>query len=85
MIAKNYLTTTEVARLLGVSRITVFKKIKAGKIKAMKIGRNFVVNKKDLGGILGGIITEDKKREIERVVKKTVKEYGETLKLLGQE
>ena len=84
-MAKQFLTTAEVAKLLGISRVAVFKKIKADKIKATKIGRNFVVDKKDLGNILGEVLTENKKKEIEGAVKRVVKEYGEALKLLGRE
>lgn len=82
---KKYLTTAELAKLLGISRIAVFKKIKTGKIKAKKIGRNFVIDKKELGGILDESLTERKKNEISETVKKTIEEYGETLKLLGKE
>ncbi len=71
--------------MLGISRVAVFKKIKSGAIEARKIGRNFAVDRKALPEVLGAALREDKKREIERAVKKTVKEYGETLKLLGQE
>jgi len=82
---KKFFTTNEVAFLLGISRQAVFKKIKVGKIKAQKIGRSFLIDKKDLPDILGEVLTEDKKREIEKAVKKTINEYGETLKLLGKE
>lgn len=85
MTTKQFLSTIEVAKLLGISRVAVFKNIKTGKIKAKKIGRNFVIDKKDLPDILDEILTEDKKREIEKAVKKTISEYGETLKLLGKE
>ena len=82
---KEFLSSSEVAKILGISRISVFKKIKSGAIKARKIGRNFAVDKKDLPEVLGAVLREDKKQEIEKAVKKTVKEYGETLKLLGKE
>jgi len=82
---KKYLTTAELAKLLGISRIAVFKKIKAGKIQAKKIGRNFFIDKKELGGILDESLTKRKKNEISASVKKTIEEYGETLKLLGKE
>ena len=85
MIRKQFLSTIEVAKLLGISRVAVFKNIKSGKIKAQKIGRNFMIDKKNLPDVLGEVLTEDKKREIEKAVKKTIKEYGETLKLLGKE
>ena len=82
---KQLLSTIDVARSSGISRIAVFKKIKSGEIKAKKVGRNFVIDKKELPAILGEILSEEKKRIIEKAVKKTVKEYGETLKLLGRE
>ena len=72
-------------RLFICFGFSVFKKIKTGKIKAKKIGRNFVIDKKELGGILDESLTERKKIEISETVKKTIKEYGETLKLLGKE
>lgn len=83
MSNKEFLTTAELAKLLGISRVAVFKKIKKGEIKAEKIGRNFVIRKKDLGIILGSVLSKKDKTEIEKAVKKVVKEYGETLRLLG--
>ena len=79
------LSTSELAKLLGISRIAVFKKIKKGEIKAAKIGRNFVISKNNLPEILGKVLSEEKKQEIDRAVKKTIKEYGETLRMLGKE
>lgn len=49
MEQKDFYTTAELAKLLGISRIAVFNKIKKGDIKAQKIGRNFVIFKKDIG------------------------------------
>lgn len=83
MKQEQFLSTAELAKILGISRIAVFKKIKSGKIKAVKIGRNFVIDKKDLGNILGNELNKNNKEEIEKAVKKTVEEYGETLKMLG--
>ena len=82
---KQQFSTIELARILGISRIAVFKKIKSGEIKAKKICRNFVVNRSDLAEILGDTLSEKKKREIEKSVKRTVQEYGNTLRLLGKE
>ncbi|MBM3257811.1 MAG: helix-turn-helix domain-containing protein [Candidatus Nealsonbacteria bacterium] len=83
MKSKDFISTTELAKMLGISHVAVYKKIKSGKIKAMKIGHNFVIYKKELGEILERGLTKKQKIEIEKAVKKTVKEYGETLKLLG--
>lgn len=82
---KKFFSTSEVAKMLNISRIAVFKKIKSGDIKAMKIGRNFAVARKDLPEVLGAVLRESQRLDIEKAVKKTIKEYGETLKLLGQE
>ena len=82
---KRFLSTAEVALLLGISRQAVFKKIKAGDIKAEKIGRNFVVDKNELAGVLRKVLTDKEKQKIEKAVDKTIRDYGETLKLLGKE
>lgn len=82
---ENYISTTEAAKLLGISRIAVFNKVKSGEIKAAKVGRNYVINKKDLPGFGVGELSDEQKKEIDEAVKRTVKEYGETLRLLGEE
>jgi len=80
---KKFLSTTELAKILGISRIAVYNKIKTGKIKATRVGRNFIIDKKNLGEILGKELSKKEKLEVEKAVKKTVAEYKETLKLLG--
>lgn len=82
---KELITTTELAKILGISRIAVFKRIKKGQIKAIRVGKNFVIPKDSLPEVLGQVLSGKKKREIEAAVKKTVQEYGETLRLLGKE
>lgn len=85
MINKQFLSTAELARLLGVSRVAVFKKIKKGEIKATKVGRAYVIESQDIGRILGTVLTTQEKAGVEEAVNKTVSEYGETLRLLGRE
>lgn len=51
MESKEFYTTKELAELLGISRIAVFNRIKKGDIKAQKMGRNFVIFKKDIGNM----------------------------------
>lgn len=51
MRLKKFYTTTELAKILKISRVAVFNKIKRGEIKAQKIGRNFVIFKEDLDNI----------------------------------
>lgn len=82
---KKFITIPELARVLGLSRIAVFKKVKNGEIKAMKIGRNYAIPIESLNSILGKRLSESEKKEIDSAVKKTVSEYGQTLKLLGKD
>lgn len=82
---KAYFSVIEVAKILGISRIAVFKKIKSGKIKAIKIGRAFAIPKSEFESILGKILTKNQKKDIDEGVKKTIKEYGNVLELLGKE
>lgn len=85
MKKKGFITIPQLARILGLSRIAVYKKVKKGQIKAIRIGRNFAIPKKYMADILGKVLGEEDKKEIDRAVKKTVREYGEVLKLLGRE
>ena len=82
---KEFFTITELARALGISRVAVFKRIKAKQIKAQKIGHRYVIKKADLPMEFGGELTEEKKQMIAKAVRKTVQEYGEALRLLGKE
>ncbi len=82
---REFITTAELAKILGISRVAVFKRIKRGQIKAIRVGRHFVIPKDSLPEILGQVLSKKNKREIETAVKKTVKEYGQTLRLLGNE
>ncbi len=82
---KQFYSTQEVADLLGISRVAVFKKIKSGEIKAEKLGRNYLIKKENLPQILGKELSAKDKELIDQAVAKTVAEYGQTLKLLAQE
>ena len=82
---KDFLSTTEVANALGISRIAVFNKIKKGQLKATKNGRNFLIARKDLPVVLGLVLGEKEKALIYQAVTKAVNQYGETFRLLGQD
>jgi len=81
----DYITIPELAKILGLSRIAIFKRVKKGAIKAVKIGRNYAIPRAYIDSILGKTLGDNDKKEIDTAVKKTVKEYGRTLKLLGKE
>ena len=80
-----YITIPQLAKFLGISRIAVYKKVKKGQIEAVRIGRNYFIPKKYIAALLGKSLTEKDKRRIDAAVIKTVKEYGEVLKMLGRE
>jgi len=42
MEKEKYITTAELAKMLGISRVAVFKKVKSGELKAIYLGRNIV-------------------------------------------
>ena len=85
MTEPKYITIPEMAKLLGISRIAVFKKVKSGKIKAQKIGRNYAIPEAYIQQILGKELSETDKEKIKNAVKRTVREYGDVLKRLGKE
>ena len=82
---KNYYSTSEVARILRISRISIFNRIRKGRIKAERVGRNYIVSKENLIEALGKSVGKEKKAYIEKAVEKAFKEYAQTFKLLGKE
>lgn len=85
MEKKHFFSTAEVAKMLSIDRVTVFRKIKSGEIKAHKVGRNFVIAVGDLPEVLGTVVSKKQGKEINDAVKKAVRQYGETFRLLGRE
>lgn len=89
MNEKEFVSIAELAKIMGLSRIAVYKKVKQGKIKAIRVGRSYAISKdyvtENTADVSGRPLKEVEKSKIDRAVKKTVKEYGEVLKLLGKE
>ncbi len=85
MEKNEFMTIPQLAKILGISRIAVYNKVKTGEIKAIRIGRNYAINVKDIVDIIGQELLKKDKEEIDRAVTKTVAEYGEFLKLLDRE
>lgn len=77
----DFLTTSEAAKLLGLSRIAVFKRIKAGTLPAKKIGRNYLIKCEDLQ-VPSSPLSEERKEAINVSIDKVIEDYGETLRLL---
>jgi excisionase family DNA binding protein len=78
-----YLTIPQLAKMLGISRIAVYRKVKKGQIKAQKIGRSYAIPQ---GAIIRVIPLSTREiRRLDAAIRKAFKEYGETFRLLGQE
>lgn len=82
---KNHYSAPEIAKLLGVSRVAIFKKIRNGQIHAEKIGRNYIIPREEYEAILGLFVPERRKRDIENTVDRVIKKYGSALRKLGEE
>jgi excisionase family DNA binding protein len=85
MATENYITIPELAKLLGLSRIAVYKRVKKGLIPARRIGRDYVITDQTVSDILGRKVSDQGKKQINDAVHRTVREYGEVLKLLAKE
>lgn len=79
---KDFISTTEAADMLKVSRVTLFNKIKSGEIKATKVGRNYIIQKEEILNLVDNGLSKSKRDKIEHGVDRVIEEYGETLKLL---
>jgi len=82
---KQFTTVAELGKILGISRIAVFKRIKKGQIKAMKIGRSYAIPKNSISDILGKTLSEEQKSRIDQAVAKFIRDYTQTLRLLGRD
>ena len=84
-MTKEYYSTIEVANILRVSRKTVFQWAKNGKIKATKVGKNYIIPHSVILEKLGKDIGVEKKAAIEEAIDRALIDYGKTFKLLGKE
>ena len=81
-----FISTSEAAKILKISRIAVFKKIKSGELRAVKIGRNYAIEKEELDKMGNPMFSGKSNPErIEKAVDRTVQQYKETLELLGKD
>ena len=80
-----YITIPQLAKMLNVSRVTAFRWVKSGKIKATKVGGTWIVDDPDILSTLSGELTEAQKKEIAEAVGKAVEQYGELFRLLSKQ
>ena len=80
-----YLTIPEAAKALGISRVTAYRYVKSGKLPATRVGgKIYLIPRAHLDPVARPI-TARRKRQIERVVDRVVKEYGDVLQRLADE
>lgn len=56
MKSDKYFTIQELTNILGILRIAIYKRVKKGQIKAVRIGRNLAIPKKYITHILGKVL-----------------------------
>lgn len=85
MIKHNKITIPQLAEMLGISRIAVYKKVRKGQIPARKVGRIYVISDSQVASVLGRGMTTRDKQQITRAVDMTVRQYGLVLKMLAKD
>ncbi len=85
MVKRDPITIPQLARILGISRIAVYKQVKAGKIAATKIGRIHVISDRTVREVLRKRVGPLDKQRVDRAVRRVVRDYGEVLKRLARE
>ena len=79
---KAYYSAPEVARVLGLSRNAVSKKIKSGAIEAQMVGSQYMITQDEVLRLLGVSLGEVRRKELDVSIRRVVKEYGTVLKRL---
>ncbi len=77
-----YYSIPEYARLVDLSRIAIYKQVVKGKIKAIKIGKQYAI---PANYFSDSELTPEQTKEIDEAIKKTIRDFGKTLKMLGNE
>ena len=85
MVNEKYISVPRLAKLLGLSRIEVYRKVRKGQIPAIRIGRNYAISDREVASILGKEMSSKDKKQVSHAVKQAVREYGEVLKRLSKE
>lgn len=81
---KKLISVAEAAKLMGLSRMHVVRKIKKGEIKAIRVGRAYAIDRNELGGIFRHI-SEKERTQVGKAVEKVFRDYSDVIKKLGAE
>ena len=92
---KIFYTITELATLMGISRIAVFNQVKLGKIYAIRVGNSYVIPSEEAEKAITLRKTAQKlgreslsvqqRRKIDAGVDKAVDQYSDVLERLGKD
>jgi excisionase family DNA binding protein len=83
MSKDDFLSTTQAGKLLGISRIAVFKKIRSGELPAVRHGHRYLITPNSLNFYRGLILPEDKEDWCRWVAEKISKDFRVSLEKIG--
>ena len=80
---KAFYSVQEAAKILGISRVAVLKKIHRGDIEAVRIGRPFAIPAAGFLSVANAPLSEKQKALLDRAVSRAIRDYGTALRQLG--
>lgn len=67
---RDYISTSEAAKVLGVSRITVWNKIEQRKLWATKVGHSYMIRRGDLAKVAEELIARrHRQKPVDEILK----------------
>lgn len=81
---QDFYTIPDLAKLIGLSRSQVFRRVKANLIPHQKVGHEYLIPKEYVDSILGEMTVSDQKK-IEKAVNRVIRQYGDVIKKLGEQ
>ncbi len=79
------MTIPQLASQMGLSRITVYNRVRKHQIPATRVGRNYIISARTATRLLQEEITPEHQQWIDDAVTRVVAEYGTLLKWLSRE
>ncbi len=75
----------QLAKELGISRIAVYRKVKDGRIPAVRIGRNYAISVNTAQALIKERNAKNSREWLDHAVKRVVAEYGVVLQWLSRQ
>jgi len=79
-----YLSIPQAAKELGINRVVLYRKVKAGSILAIRVGKNYIIHRSQINPVHRPLTDADKRR-VEKAVTKVAQEYKDVLRWLEKE